>query len=56
MLAFLKCISLEISNFCYFNNFCVWNIFSFFGSWPTSLLCIVGELAGGGSVAVAIGV
>ena len=25
-------------------------------SWQTSLLCIVGELAGGGSVAVAVGV
>ena len=27
-----------------------------FGSWLSSLLCIIGELAGGGSVAVALGV
>ena len=26
------------------------------GFWQTSLLCIVGELAGAGSVAVAVGV
>ena len=31
-------------------------IFCVFGSLQTSLLCIVGELAGGGSVAVADGV
>ena len=30
--------------------------FSVIGSLRTSLLCIMGELAGGGSVAVAVGV
>ena len=32
------------------------NKFLVFGSLQTSLLCIVGELAGGGSVTVAVGV
>ena len=32
------------------------DISSGFGSLRTSLLCIVGEIAGGGSVAVAVGI
>ena len=34
----------------------VFDFFLFFLSWPSSLLCIVGEIAGGGPVAVAVGV
>ena len=34
--------------------FCVLNIFKVFWSLQTSILCIVGELAGGGSVGVAV--
>jgi hypothetical protein len=36
--------------------FCVLNSFWVFGCLRTGLLCIMGELAGGGSVAVAVGV
>ena len=36
--------------------FCISNLFWVFGSLQTSLLCIVGELAAGGYVAVAVGV
>ena len=41
--------------FC-FHDFLRSELFWGFGSFCTSLLCIVGELAGGGSVAVAVGV
>ena len=36
--------------------FCVLKPIWVFGSLRTSLLCLIGELAGGGSVAVAVGV
>ena len=36
--------------------FCVLKLFWVFRSLQISLLCIMGELAGGGSVAVAVGV
>ena len=36
--------------------FCVYNVFKVLESLQTSLLCIMGELAGEGSVAVAIGI
>ena len=36
--------------------FRVLNLFWIFGSSETRLLCIVGELAGGGTVAVAVGI
>ena len=36
--------------------FWVLKCFLIFGSLQTTLLCIMGELAGGGSVAVAVGV
>ena len=36
--------------------FCVFIFFRLFRSLQTSLLCILGELAGGGSVAVAVSV
>ena len=36
--------------------FCVLKFVPIFGSLRTSLLCIMGELAGGGFVAVAVGV
>ena len=39
-----------------FKIFRVLTFFGFFGSSQTSLLCIMGELAGGWSVAVALGV
>ena len=44
--------------FCCLNDFCIFNFFSleFFGSFQYSILCIMGELAGGESVAVAVGV
>ena len=35
---------------------CVLKVFRIFGSLQTSLLCIMGELVGGGSVTVAVGV
>ena len=37
-------------------NFSALHFFQVLGSWQTSLLCIMGELEGGGTVAVAIGV
>ena len=40
--------------FWYFLWFFCFNFWRFFGSFQVSLLCIVGELAGGGSVAVAV--
>ena len=42
--------------FCRFGDFVRCEMFLGFGSLQTSLLCIVGELAGGGSVAVDVGV
>ena len=39
-----------------FNNFLCKQIKLGFGSLQTSLPCIVGKLAGGGSVAVAVGI
>ena len=41
---------------CCFNDFLRFCLGLVFGSLQTSLLCIVGELAGGGSVAVAVAV
>ena len=38
----------------FFNDFCVLKYFCFFGSLQNSLLCIMGELAEGGSVTVAV--
>ena len=46
-------IALDI--FWVFEVFWVLNQFSVMGSLQTSLLCTVGSLAGGGSVAVAVG-
>ena len=36
--------------------FCVLKCFQVFGSLPTSPLCVRGELAGGGYLAIAVGV
>ena len=49
-------IPADVLSFCRFNDFMRFDIFSGFKSLRSSLLCIVGELAGGGSVAVAVGV
>ena len=37
-------------------NLCVYNFFLFFGSLRTRLLCLLGEIAEEGSVAVAVAV
>ena len=50
-------IPLDILSFCRFDDFWRLKLFLVFGSLQTSLLCIImGELAGGGFVAVAVGV
>ena len=47
-------LDLDVLQFKYF--LLCFAIFRVLGSLQTSLLCIMGDLAGGGSVAVAIGV
>ena len=49
------CISLESFGFCHFNDFWHLIFFRVLGSLRTSLLCIIGELAGGGSVVIVTG-
>ena len=45
-------IPLDVSGFCCFNDFCVYKKIWVLGSLQTILLCIMGELAGEGSVDV----
>ena len=50
-------IGLPLKNFgfCCFNNFMRFDFFWVFWALQTSLLCIMGELAGRGCVALAVG-
>ena len=47
-------IPLDILGFCCFKDFLRLEIFWVFGFLRTSVLCIIGELAGGGSVDVGL--
>ena len=49
-------ILLDILCFGCFDDFLCFDIFWVFGSLQTSLLCIMGELAGGGFLDMAVGV
>ena len=53
---FIICIPLDILGFTVLMIFSILTYFWILGSLPTSILCIVRELAGEGSVAVAVGV
>ena len=49
-------VPLDMFGFCCYNDSLRFEIFQVLGSLRTSLLCILEELAGGGSVAMAVGI